>query len=166
MKVWFPYLHLFSYFNSLFHSFETCWKMSLMGIPPDTIGNGRVTAYSHNRLALDHFFATRPDSHSTISIIAWYLTLKNWNFSVCTRISTRNLTIFEPTRPDLTRPFDTRSDSYSTNLPLAHSLWNFHSFIFPKRKSRVGKIKIRNFNFFPTVPIILFYPGILDQPFK
>ena len=86
------------------------------------LGNGRVPAYSHNRLALDHFFATRPDSHSTISIIAWYLTLKNWNFSVYTRISTRNLTIFEPTRPDSTRPFDTRSDSYSTNLPLAHSL--------------------------------------------
>ena len=41
------------------------------------LGNGRVPAYSHNRLALDHFFATRPDSHSTISIIAWYLTLKN-----------------------------------------------------------------------------------------
>ena len=86
------------------------------------LGSDRVPAYSHNRLALDHFFATRPDSHSTISVIAWYLTLKNWNFSVCTRISTRNLNIFEPTRPDSTRPFDTRSDSYSTNLPLAHSL--------------------------------------------
>ena len=92
---------------------------------PFNLGNGRVPAYAHNRLALDHSFATQPDSHSTISIIAWYLTLKNWNFSVYTRISTRNLTIFEPTRPDLTRPFDTRSDSYSTNLPIAHSLtWN------------------------------------------
>ena len=87
-----------------------------------SIGNGRVPAYSHNQLALNNFFATRPDLHSTISVIAWYLTLKNWNFSVCTRISTRNLNIFEPTRPDSTRPFDTRSDSYSTNLPLAHSL--------------------------------------------
>ena len=63
------------------------------------LGNGWVPAYSHNRLTLDHFFAIRPDSHSTISIIAWYLTLKNWKFSVYTRISSRNLTIFEPTRP-------------------------------------------------------------------
>ena len=91
------------------------------------VGNGRVPTCSHNWLTLDNFFATRPDSHSTISIIAWYLTLKNWNSSVYTHISTHNLTIFEPTwpdltRPDLTRPFETRSDSYSTNLPLAHSL--------------------------------------------
>ena len=42
-----------------------------------SIGNGRVPAYSHNQLALNNFFATGPDLHSTISVIAWYLTLKN-----------------------------------------------------------------------------------------
>ena len=41
------------------------------------LGSDQVPAYSHNRLALDHFLAIRPDSHLTISIIAWYLQLKN-----------------------------------------------------------------------------------------
>ena len=48
--------------------------------------------------------------------------IEKLKFIVYTRISTRNLTNFEPTRPDPTRPFDIRSDSYSTNLPLDHSL--------------------------------------------
>ena len=46
------------------------------------LGNaGWVPTYSHIRLTLDHFWATQADSHSTISIIAWYSTLKILIFS-------------------------------------------------------------------------------------
>ena len=40
-----------------------------------------VLWYLHIWLTLNHFRATRPDSHSTISIIIWYLLLKIWIFS-------------------------------------------------------------------------------------
>ena len=104
------------------HNFHEILILNLLHIYSGYVSFKKISLHISREWASIHFFATRPDSHSTISIIAWYLTLKNWNFSVYTRISTRNLTIFEPTRPNSTRPFDTRSDSYSTNLPLAHSL--------------------------------------------
>ena len=67
-----------------------------------SLGCEQILRYPHIWPALDHFLAIRPDSHLTISIIAWYSQLKNRKFILYTRISTRNLTIFEPNWPDST----------------------------------------------------------------
>ena len=40
------------------------------------LGNGQVPAYSHNRLGLDHFWATWPDLHLTISVVFYIEKLK------------------------------------------------------------------------------------------
>ena len=62
------------------------------------------------------FWATR-----TISIMSWYWTLKILIFST---IYSHTLIIFEILNLTRTWLFDTRSDSYSTNLVLVHSLEN------------------------------------------
>ena len=82
-----------------------------------------VLWYLHIRLTLNHFRATRPDSHSTISIITWYLLLKILIFSTIYSHIWLTLNHFCATRSDLNSTiFDTHSDSYSTNLVLVHSL--------------------------------------------
>ena len=76
--------------------------------------NDRVPAYLHNRPALDHFWAIRPDLHLTISIFAWYLPLKDWNlYYVFAHLFViwQFLSLFDPTR---IWPFF----SYSTRLAL------------------------------------------------
>ena len=84
--------------------------------------NDRVPTYLHNRPALNHFWAIRPDSHLTISIFAWYLPLKDWNlYYVFAHLFAiwPFLSLFDPTR---TRPFAICIDLYSTNLVSVHSL--------------------------------------------
>ena len=97
--------------------------------------NDRVPAYLHNRPALDHFWAIRPDSHLTISIFAWYLPLKDWNlYYVFAHLLAiwPFLSLFDPTR---TRPFAICIDLYSTNLVSVHSLHICNClFRFRKRK--------------------------------
>ena len=86
------------------------------------IVNDQVPTYLHNRPALDHFWAIRPDSHLTISIFAWYLPLKDWNlYYVFAHLLAiwPFLSLFDPTR---TRPFAICIDLYSTNLVSVHSL--------------------------------------------
>ena len=65
------------------------------------LGCERILRHSHIRPALDHFWAIWPDSHSTISIIAWYLPLKNWNlYYVFAHLLAiwPFLSLFDPTR--------------------------------------------------------------------
>ena len=84
--------------------------------------NDQVPAYLHNRPALDHFWAIRPDSHLTISIFAWYLPLKDWNlYYVFAHLLAiwPFLSLFDLTH---TRPFAICIDLYSTNLVSVHSL--------------------------------------------
>ena len=76
--------------------------------------NDRVPAYLHNRPALDHFWAIRPDSHLTISIFAWYLPLKDWNlYYVFAHLFAiwPFLSLFDPTR---IWPNDICIEPYST----------------------------------------------------
>ena len=103
--------------------------------------NPWVPAYLHNRPALDHFWAIRPDSHLTISIFTWYLPLKDWNlYYVFTHLLAiwPFLSLFDPTR---TRPFAICIDLYSTNLVSVHSLASiFYLFVFLKNLLNDGII--------------------------
>ena len=71
-----------------------------------------VLRYLHIRL--DYFFF-----YSTISIIAWYSTLK---ILISSTIYSHIRLALDHFWAYSTRPFDTGSDSYSTNLVLSHSL--------------------------------------------
>ena len=64
------------------------------------------------------FDPTRTDYFNNRMVFA----VEKLKFILNTCIYTCNLTIFEPTWLDPTRLFDICSDSYSTNLPLNHSL--------------------------------------------
>ena len=65
-----------------------------------------VLWYLHIWLTLNHFRATRPDSHSTISIITWYLLLKILIFStIYIHIFDSHWIIFVLLDPTWTQPY-------------------------------------------------------------
>ena len=61
---------------SNFYFFNTFFDISIRTVH---LGCERILRHPHIRPALDHFWAIRPDLHLTISTIAWYSPLKNWN---------------------------------------------------------------------------------------
>ena len=95
--------------NTITDLWNTCsWYMYYL------LGSKRVPVlqYLHIRLTFDHFWATRPKLHSTISIIAWFFTLEILIFSTMYLHIWLILDNFfeQLINPTHTRPFDTRSE--------------------------------------------------------
>ena len=106
--------------NTITDLWNTCsWYMYYL------LGSKRVPVlqYLHIRLTFDHFWATRPKSHSTISIIACFLLWKYWYWYLCICIFDSYLIIFWAThQPNSHSTIWYSQWDDSTNLVLVHSL--------------------------------------------